>query len=66
MPKSKHYQHNQRKSEKLQLRLTPEGKEKLEQLTAAMGMSISELLEQLSRGQIAITPVRSLGESLTS
>lgn len=58
MPKAKHGQHGQQKSEWLRTRITPTGKQGLEELATQMGISVSELLERLGRKQIQL----SLGE----
>ncbi|WP_416212622.1 CopG family transcriptional regulator [Nostoc sp. DedQUE04] len=58
--------HGQRKKD-LTLTLSPEGVEKLESKAKALGVSKSELVEQMARDQISsLTEQELLGEQLTT
>ncbi|WP_442940661.1 ribbon-helix-helix domain-containing protein [Nostoc sp.] len=58
--------HGQRKKD-LTLTLSPEGVEKLEAKAKALGVSKSELVEQMARDQISsLTEQELLGEQLTT
>jgi len=62
--KEKHGKYGEQKTQQIQARLTPTGKEMLQDVAKARGVSVSELLEQIARGQITLVP--SLGEFLAS
>ncbi|WP_083862878.1 ribbon-helix-helix domain-containing protein [Calothrix sp. PCC 7507] len=58
--------HGQRKKD-LTLTLSPEGVEKLEAKAKALGVSKSELVEQLARDQVSsVAEQQLLGECLTT
>jgi hypothetical protein len=61
MPKTKHNQYGQKKTDLLRARLTPDGKRGLERLAEQHGVSVGELLERVGRGQLS--PLLLSGES---
>jgi len=64
MPKTKHAQHGQKKVERIGVRVSPSAKEGLIELANELDLSLGELMEQIGRKQIPLSPL--LGESLAN
>ncbi|MGB3495313.1 MAG: hypothetical protein WBA57_21460 [Elainellaceae cyanobacterium] len=52
MPKSRHSQRGEQKTESLTIRMTPTAKRGLQAKAHLMGISIADLIEQIARGDI--------------
>jgi len=65
--KAKHGKYGQYKTEEVRARVTQAGKEGLEAIAAQHGVSLSEFLEQVGRGEVILSQSEqaSLGKSLT-